>query len=78
VEGPLDNDLVDVDALRAAQFGLQRLVEHLKTVATTTFRIPTDIGHGWTWPAATVSKDELVGLGVQDSWRLGTKAHGRR
>jgi exo-beta-1,3-glucanase (GH17 family) len=56
---------VDVDALRAAQFGLQRMAEHLKTVATTTSRLPTDIGDGWTGPAATVSKAELVGLSVQ-------------
>lgn len=56
---------VDVDSLRAAQHGLQRLAEHLATVATTTDRIPADIGDGWTGPAATAMKAELVGLGIQ-------------
>lgn len=58
---------VDVDSLRAAQYGLQRLAEHLATVATTTTRIPADIGDGWTGPAATVMKAELVGLGAQST-----------
>ena len=56
---------VDVESLRAAQHGLQRLAEHLATVATTTTRIPADVGDGWTGPAATAMKAELVGLGAQ-------------
>ena len=51
---------VDVESLRAAQHGLQRLAEHLKGVATTTTRIPADIGDGWTGPGILPDR----GLGV--------------
>jgi hypothetical protein len=58
---------VDVDSLRTARYGLQRLAGHLATVATTTTRIPANIGDGWTCPAATVMKAELAGLGAQST-----------